>query len=172
MQEEVENRTINVVIMTSRLSARVLENGLRRFLNDHSQARRTRKNVKIQAKQKMKEAGPRGKQSLKQLVRHSNGLKQVPVQGEHMKEFEKVLKKYGVDFAITREAKEDPSRFLVFFKARDEAVLTNVLAECTNRQLGKDIEKRPSVLAALKKARELIAALPAKTRQKEKELSR
>ena len=176
MQEEVENRTINVVIMTSRLSARVLENGLRRFLNERTQKRHARKNVIVQERQRQKEQrksdGPRGKQTMKQLVRHSNGLKQVPVQGEHMKEFEKVLKKYGVDFAVTREAKEDPSRFLVFFKARDEAVLTNVLAECTNRQLGEGLEKRPSVLAALKKAKELIASMPAKARQKEKELSR
>ena len=96
---------------------------------------------------------------------------EIPVQGEHMKDFEKILKKYGVDFAIMKE-KLDPSRFLVFFKARDEAVLTNVLKECTDRQLSKAGIKRPSVLAALKKAKELIKAIPAKTRQKEKDLSR
>ena len=133
-----------------------------------------KRNVKVQVRQRQKEQrkaeGPHGKQTVKQLVRHSNGLKEVPVQGEHMKDFEKILKKYGVDFAIMRQ-KLDPSRFLVFFKARDEAVLTNVLKECTDRQLSKAEIKRPSMLAALKKAKDLIKAVPAKTRQKEKDLS-
>ena len=87
-----------------------------------------------------------------------------------MKEFEKVLKKYGVDFAIMRE-KLDPSRFLVFFKARDEAILTNVLKECTDKQLSKAEIKRPSVLKALEKAKDMVKAVPSKTRQKEKDLS-
>ena len=175
MQEEVENRTINVVIATTRLSARKLEDGLHKYLNGRAQKKYAKRNVKVQAKQRQKEQkkaeGPHGKQTMKQLVRHSNGLKEIPVQGEHMKDFEKILKKYGVDFAIMKE-KLDPSRFLVFFKARDEAVLTNVLKECTDRQLSKAGIKRPSVLAALKKAKELIKAIPAKTRQKEKDLSR
>ena len=175
MQEEVENRTINVVIATTRLSARQLESGLRRYLNGHAQKKNAKRNVKAQVRQRQKEQrkaeGPHGKQTVKTLVRHSNGLKEVPVQGEHMKDFEKILKKYGVDFAIMRQ-KLDPSRFLVFFKARDEAVLTNVLKECTDRQLSKAEPKRQSVLAALQKAKELIKALPAKTRQKEKDLSR
>lgn len=174
MQEEVENRTINVVIMTTRLSARVLENGLRRYLNGRAQKKHAKRNVKVQARQRQKEQkkaeGPHGKQTVKQLARHSNGLKEVPVQGEHMKEFEKVLKKYGVDFAVMKE-KLDPSRFLVFFKARDEAILTNVLKECTDKQLSKAEIKRPSVLKALEKAKDLVKAVPSKTRQKEKDLS-
>ena len=174
MQEEVENRTINVVIATTRLSARQLESGIRRYLNGHAQKKNAKRNVKVQVRQRQKEQrkaeGPHGKQTVKQLVRHSNGLKEVPVQGEHLKEFEKVLKKYGVDFAITRE-KLDPSRYLVFFKARDESLLSSVLKECTDKQLSQAVPKRPSVLAALKKAKDLIKAMPAKTRQKEKDLS-
>ncbi len=174
MQEEVENRTINVVIATTRLSARQLESGLRRYLNGHAQKKNAKRNVKVQVRQRQKEQrkaeGPHGKQTVKQLVRHSNGLKEVPVQGEHLKEFEKVLKKYGVDFAIMRE-KLDPSRYLVFFKARDESLLSSVLKECTDKQLSQTMPKRASVLAALKKAKDLIKSVPVKTRQKEKDLS-
>ena len=57
--------------------------------------------MKAQARQRQKEQrkaeGPHGKQTMKQLVRHSNGLKEIPVQGEHMKDFETILKKYGVE---------------------------------------------------------------------------
>lgn len=179
MQEEVENRTVNMVIMTSRVTTRAMMDGIRKYLNQNAhmkQSMRERKaGVKIEAKQRRKEQrkaeGPHGKQSVRQLVRHSNGLKQVPVQGEHLREFERVLKKYGVDFAIMKEAKANTPRYLVFFKAKDEAMLSNVLAECTEKQLGKKAVKKPSLLSALKEAKDLVKAIPAKTRQKEKDLS-
>lgn len=179
MQEEVENRTVNIVITTTRLTARTLMDGIRKYLNRNAQMKqsiRERKaGVKVEAKQRQKEQrkaeGPHGKQTVKQLVRHSNGLKQVPVQGEHLREFERVLRKYGVDFAVMKEAKGDSPRYLVFFKAKDEAMLSNVLAECTQKQLGKKQVKKPSLLNALKEAKELVASVPAKTRQKEKDLS-
>jgi len=99
MQEEVENRTINIVIATTRLSARKLEDGLRKYLNGRAQKKYAKRNGKVQARQRQKEQrkteGPHGKQTMKQLVRHSNGLKEIPVRGEHMKDFEKILKKYG-----------------------------------------------------------------------------
>ena len=180
MQEEVENKTVNIVVMTTRLTARSMIDGLRKYMNERSQmkqhARQKKQDVKLESKYRQKEQrkaeGPHGKQTVRQLVRHSNGLKQVPVQGEHLREFEKVLKKYGVDFAVMRETKGDTPRYLVFFKAKDESMISNVLQESTRKQLEKGkIEKKPSVLTALKKAKELVASTPAKTRQKEKDLS-
>ena len=104
-------------------------------------------------------------------MKHSNGLKRVPVQGEHLKEFERVLKRYGVDFAVMKETKADSPRFLVFFKAKDEEVLSSVLADCTRRQMEKVAMKRPSVLKLLESMKEKVAAIPRKDRMKEKDLS-
>ena len=71
-----------------------------------------------------------------------------------------------------RETKGDTPSYMVFFKAKDESMISNVLQESTKKQLEKGkIEKKPSILAALKKAKEMVAATPAKTRQKEKDLS-
>lgn len=178
MQEEVENRTVNIVVMTTRLTARALMDGIRRFLNQRSTERLTVKDrkiaVKTEAKMRRKEQkraeGPHGKQTVKQLVRNGGGLKQVPVQGEHLKEFERVLKKYGVDFAVTKE-NGDSSRYLVFFKAKDEAVLSGVITECMKKQLGEETLQKPSVRNILREAKELAAARPARTHQKEKDLS-
>ncbi len=180
MQEEVENRTVNIVVMTTRLTARTLMDGLRKYMNEQSQTKQhihqKKLDVKLESKYRQKEQrkaeGPHGKQTVKQLVRHSNGLKQVPVHGERLREFERILKKYGVDFAVMKEAQGETPRYMVFFKAKDEAVISNVLQEGTKKQLakGKSVRK-PSVRAALKEAKELAAAAPAKTRQKEKDLS-
>ena len=171
---------LNEPVMTTRLTARTMIDGLRKYMNEQSQmkqhARQKKQDVKLESKYRQKEQrkaeGPHGKQTVRQLVRHSNGLKQVPVQGEHLREFEKVLKKYGVDFAVMRETKGDSPRYLVFFKAKDESMISNVLQESTRRQLEKgNTPKKPSLLAALKKAKELAVAAPAKTKQKEKDLS-
>ena len=178
MQEEVENRTINVVIATTRLSARQLESGIRRYLNGHAQKKNAKRNVKVQVRQRQKEQrkaeGPHGKQTVKQLVRHSNGLKEVPVQGEHLKEFEKVLKKYGVDFAITRE-KLDPSRYLVFFKARDDKVLEKVMNHFAMKEIildGKEEKVKPSILEKLRHFKEVVKNTPRKDKEKRKEQER
>lgn len=182
MQEDIENRTLNLVITTSRLSARALMDGLRQFTNNAQARSRLKKEahsrkqmVKIESKMRQAEQkkaeGPHGKQSVKQLIRHSNGVRQMPVSGTHLKEFQRVLKKYGVDFALVKDSHGEKPRYLAFFKAKDEDVLTNVLRECTARQLGEKTRKRPSMLAEMRKLKDLVAKTPKKHLNKEKDLS-
>ena len=176
MQEEVENRTVNIVVMTTRLTARSMIDGLRKYMNEQSQmrqhARQKKQDVKLESKYRQKEQrkaeGPHGKQTVKQLVRHSNGLKQVPVQGEHLREFEKVLKKYGVDFAVMRETKGDTPRYLVFFKAPDTDAMTAAFTEYTQKQVRQ--ASRPSMLAKLQKLQEQMKnVVHDRTKRKERE---
>lgn len=115
--------------------------------------------------------GPHGRQTVKQLIRHSNGLKQIPIQEESLKEFEKVMNRYGVDFAVMKENWAKSPRFLVFFKAKDEEVLKSVLADCTRKQMGRAADKRPSVLKLLSVMKEKVAAAPRRDRMREKDLS-
>ncbi len=179
MQEEVENRTVNIVAMTTRLTARSMIDGLRKYMNEQSQmkrhARQKKQDVKLESKYRQKERrkveGPHGKQTVKQLIRHSNGLKQIPIQEESLKEFEKVLNRYGVDFAVMKENRAKSPRFLMFFKAKDEEVLKSVLADCTRKQMEKSTDKRPSVLKLLSVMKEKVTAAPRKDRMREKDLS-
>ena len=41
-----------------------------------------------------------------------------------IKAFEGTAKKYGINFALKKDATENPPRYLVFFKGRDADVLT------------------------------------------------
>ena len=74
-----------------------------------------------------------------------------------------------MDFAVTKDKGASPPRYTVFFKARDADALTSVMSEYTDRVMNK--EKRPSVLKQLNKFKELVASLPKKVRQKEREQS-
>ena len=79
-----------------------------------------------------------------------------------------VARKYGVDYAITKDQNVIPPKYTVFFKAKDADALPSAFEEFTNRKL--KAKEKPSVLEQLNKLKELVAAiLPDKVRHKSQE---
>ena len=58
-----------------------------------------------------------GKQSIKTLIRQGQGVSSIPLADEGMKDFQKIARKYGVDFAIVKDKNQNPPIYTVFFKA-------------------------------------------------------
>ncbi len=159
MQEEVTNRSINFAISTSKLTARTIMNGIRTYLNHRAKVK-ARKASEI----------PHGKQTVQELIGQNQGVTSIPVANTELKGFERVAKKYGVDFAIRKDASVEPPRYMVFFKARDQAALEAAYKEYSAQAFSK--EKRPSVRKMLDKLVNLTAATPKKTREKRQERER
>ena len=65
MQEEVESRTVNLAVSTTKLSARTIVSAVRAYLNH-------RKNVAVK-KEHNAEKTPEGKQTVKELISHNPG---------------------------------------------------------------------------------------------------
>lgn len=147
MQEEIENRTVNLAITTTKLTWRVLLKAL----------------TALQAH--FKTNASRGKQSIKKLVGQNRGVNKVPIDKTDLKGFEKLAKKYGIDFSIVKDKTVTPPRYTVFFKAQDADALTSAFEEFTNQKLkGKT---RPSILKQLDKLKQLIPGLePARKRRR------
>ena len=82
-------------------------------------------------------------------------------------EFMSWFTKYGVDFAVRKDKSVDPPRYLVFVRSKDADALDAICKEHQARALTKD--KKPSVLAQLKKFKEIVAAIPKKVREKKQE---
>ena len=75
----------------------------------------------------------------------------------NIKAFEHTAKKYGIDFALKKDATEQPPRYLVFFKGRDADALTAAFSEYTQKKVKKaDRSERPSVLEKLAQFKELV----------------
>lgn len=72
--------------------------------------------------------------------------------------------------AIKKDRSVDPPKYLVFFKARDSDALTSAFRDYSAATLQK--QKKPSVLAQLKKFKALVKSIPDKVRNKDKEQSR
>jgi hypothetical protein len=157
MQEEVTHKTVTLSITATRLTANVLRVALRKLL---AEWKKGRNKAKI----------PHGKQTVKQLVGQNAGVSNIEVTDSNIKSFERVARKYGVDFAVKKDRSVSPPKFLVFFKARDADALTAAFTEFTSKTVNRT--KKPSVLAQLKKFVELGKSnVIDKVRRREKERS-
>jgi len=156
LQEEVENRTVNLAISTTKLTMRTVMAGIRKYLQ-HRERTKARSSDKT----------PHGKQSVKDLLGQNQGATNVEVEKTGIKDFERLAKKYGVDFAVRKDKSVDPPRYLVFVRAKDAEALDAICKEHQARSMTKG--KKPSVLNQLKKFKEIVAAIPKKIREKKQE---
>ena len=161
MQEEVENKTVNLAIKTAKVSVRVLYKGLKAFMN-HQKKKAVQKDSPLI-----------GEQSVKELIGQGQGVSSMPIGDSGVKDFKKICNKYGVDFAIVRDKVADPPQYTVFFKAKDADAITNVLKEYATKQIKKQQKKqRPSILEKLKKFKDIVAKTPKKEKERRKEQER
>ena len=149
VQEEVEQKTFNIVVSTTKLTARTILNAGKAAIQQ----------------QQAKMAG--GKQSIRMLLRQNRGVSSVEIDKTNIRGFERYAKKYGIDYAIRKDNSEMPPRYLVFFKAPDVEAFNAAFKEYSASLLSKT--KRPSVLEKLHELVQAAAELPGKVRRKEQE---
>lgn len=159
MQEEVNDKTIALSVKTAKLTGTVLKAVLRKFLEEQAKAKQ---------KSKTKSAEPKhGKQSMKQLMKQNTQLTGIEVTDGNIKSFEKVARKYGIDFSLKKDASEDPPKYIIFFKAKDIDVMTAAFKEYTKNDLKKT--NKPSLRKRLAKAIETVRKHREKVKQKSKD---
>ena len=156
MQEEVENRAVNLAISTTKLTARTVISAIRKYMQ-HREKVKARKGIDK----------PTGKQSVKQLLGQNQGATNVEIDKSGIRDFEQLAKKYGVDFAVRKDKSVDPPRYLVFVRAKDGDALDAICKEHQARSLTKN--KKESVLKRLQKYKALAASIPKKIREKKQE---
>ena len=123
MQEEVENRSVNLAITTTRMTARAILSGIRTYLYYHN---RNKAN-------EIKDPYKHGKQSVKELIGQGQGVESIEVGDESLRTFNSIAKKYGVDFAIKKDKTVDSPHYVAFFKAKDADALQHILDEYGGR---------------------------------------
>ena len=136
MQEEVQHRTVTLAISTTKLTARTLRAAMRKLL---AMWRKGRDSPQI----------PHGKQTVKELVGQNAGVSNIEITDSNIKSFEKVARKYGVDFAVKKDRSISPPKYLVFFKARDADAVTAAFKEFTTKTVQQ--VRKTSILEQLRK---------------------
>ena len=138
MQEEVTQKTIALVIKTAKLDANVLKAAMRMYLNHRRQ----------------KAQKTHGKTSVKKLVGEGVGVSSIEVTDGNIKSFERVARKYNVDFAVKKDKTTDPPKYVVFFKGKDADVITQAFKEFV--KVNEKKRGRVSVREKLAEFRELL----------------
>lgn len=176
MQEDVNQRTLALAIQSGKVTARTLKAAMRNALKTLDQPRQTRKQVKAAEKSGMaRERGkekervrlekqkPHGKQTIKKLTAQGMELSNIEITDNNIKSFDRVARKYGIDYSLMRDNSITPPRYLVFFKAKDVSVMTQAFKEYAGVSMKKT--KKPSVRKKLQKT---IQKTKAKHRIREK----
>ena len=106
--------------------------------------------------QKQKSKQPKhGKQTVKELVGQNAGVSNIEITDSNIKSFERVAKKYSVDFAVKKDKTTEPPKYLVFFKGRDADVLTQAFKEFVKANEKK--QTKVSVREKLAQFREILS---------------
>ena len=159
MQEEIENRTVTLIISAVKLTARELKAGMDKYLSE--------KKSKVMEKARAAPEKPSGKQTVRQLIGQNQGVSNIEITNSNIKGFERIARKYGVDFAVKKDRSVSPPKYFVFFKARDADALTAAFKEYTAYELKRaaKAQNRPSVLAHLQALKAKVQAItPGKSR--------
>jgi len=150
MQEQINEKTVALSIKAAKITERLLAQAMREFL-----------------KKAREPTFKSGKQSIKSLSKQGASLSSIDVSGDNIASFNRIARKYNVDFALKRDDSATPPKWFIFFKAKDADALTAAFNEYSKIQLTKKTQK-PSLLANLEKAKELAKQIapPVKNRNK------
>ena len=154
MQEEVTQKTIALVFKSSRLTADVLKKAMKMYLE----------------RRKAGQQATHGKMSVKKLVGQGMGASSIEVTDNNIKSFERVTRKYNVDFAVKKDKTVEPPKYMVFFKGKDADVITQAFKEFVYGNEKKN--SRTSVRQKLKHFRDVVSKDQNKERSREKNKDR
>ena len=107
---------------------------------------------------------PHGKQTVKQFIGQNQGVSTVESNDPDIKAFDRIARKYGVDYAVKKIKTPDKPKYVIFFKARDADALKQAFTEYVDKVTSR--ENRPSVLKLL---HELTAKVKSKVLERSKD---
>jgi hypothetical protein len=139
--DQINERNVALIIKGGKLTGKTLAKAIKTFLEGTGKLGK-----KLATPKNM---SGKGKQTVKQLTGQGVGVSNIEVTEKNIKSFESVARKYGVDFALRKDASETPPKWLVFFKSRDADALTAAFKEFSAKQLKKTNDK-PSIIKALR----------------------
>ena len=160
MQDEVNTKVVAIMIKGGKISAEVLKKALDKFVQEIEKAQKQMQQPKTY----------RGKQSIKHLMSQNAAISNIEVTDGNIKSFERVARKYNVDFAVKKDKTTDPPKYVVFFKGRDADAVAQAFKEFV---YGNEKRKgRTSVREKLKRFRDAVSQNKNRERSREKNKDR
>jgi len=150
VQEDIEHRTVSLTISAVKFTGRVLKEAITRYLQ-HSQKHK-------QGKSTTKS----GRVTMRQLQKQYGELRSVTVDDNNTRQFERIARKYHVQYKVFKCEK---GKYQIFFKAPNAAAMESAFMEFSTQKLER--ADRPSIVQRLQRAIEHVPVIGNKVRQKE-----
>ena len=173
MQEEVDEKTLALIISCTKLTVSEFRKALEKLTQKldeknrikEQELREVQKTVKAkkQAKKEARKESRPGRKTLNEMMRDGAQLSNIEITDNNIKSFEKVARKYSITYSLKKDRSTTPPRYLVFFRAKDVDVMTAAFREYTGSTLTAD--KKRSIRKRLQKA---IGISASKHREREK----
>lgn len=154
MQEEVEQKTITLAVNAVKFTGRELKAALSKFVQTQEAIKRS-KTPKAKT----------GRVTMRELQKQYGDLRSVTVDDNNTRQFERIARKYQVQYKVYRCEK---GKYQIFFKAPNEEAMQSAFEEYTKKKI-RDAS-RSSVLQKLKERQAQIStAIGERVRRKERE---
>ena len=152
INEDITQRECNLAVRVGSIAYNELKKALEKLLAYLEQGKNNTLNKpdKTHAANKTPEL-KKGKQTLKDLQKHGEGLSTIELKDPNLRELYKSMKKDGVDFAPVKDGK---GQYTLFFKAKDVDTLTHALKKYTQKLVKLDSLIVYSVITAYLFSRE------------------
>ena len=141
--DEINEKSINLAVRVSKLTADEIKKALEKLINVLSSP----------DKKPEPELKP-GKQTLKQLSKHNDGLSSMELTDPNLRLLYREMKKHHIDFAAVKDGK---GKNTLFFKGKNADVMTRAFNQYTQKVIRH--ENKPSIKKSLAAAKKLAQSL-------------
>lgn len=133
MQEEIENKSVTLIINSSKLTARTLATAFMKFLRY-------------------------SKGKLKELISQNQGVEKTELADKaEVRTFDHIAKQYGVDYAIKKGVSpEGKQRYMLFFKARDRSAIDQAMSAYAASYVKKHKREHPPIEQVVDPLKEML----------------
>lgn len=156
INHELTGKVMSLTFQAVRFDARTLQKAMQAYLRN----RQGRKVGEIR----------HGKMKVEKLVGQGQGATAIEVTDDNIKSFEKIARKYHVDFAVKKDKTVNPPKYMVFFKGKDTDVITQAFKEFV--KYNEQQKTKVSVRQKLRKFANIVAQNKNRERTREKVKSR
>lgn len=149
MEQEVNQKIVSIGMQSARDVGAVLREAIRAYINHSS-------NVKAKkAQSKATEDHLPQKRKVKDLVKSGKEISNIELKNEDVKDFERLARKQGVKYAITKDKATNPPTYYFFFQAKDAKVIETTFRKFLNANLKE--KDKPSIKQRLGHFKEIVA---------------
>jgi len=152
INEEIDEKTLTVAVQVAQTTyeelKKVIGKLIEKLKSDKDKPQKIEKEPELKC----------GKQTLKQLQKHNDGLSSIELTDPNLRLLHRSMKKDGVDFAAVKDGK---GKYTLFFKGKDADTLTHAFSRYTKNLIKHANRGKPSINAALASAKQAAQTLNA-----------